>query len=684
MGGPNPIDGETGADPNNNLEGHNAANTSDASKRAKWQVSLIGGACACIAVLIINLGVTIWSSVSLKGNENNESGERSSRRIIYEGSCSASRTINVVIHLIINIFGSILLAASNYGMQCLSAPTRADVDQAHLRREWIDIGIPSFRNLRMLSRTRVALWLLLVLSSVPLHLLFNSVVYSSLTTWEYYTFTVDEEFQLFWTGSKYTDKDSPGDKQRVKQMIAGGLGSLDNLTALQCINEYAVAFQTKRSDVLLIVNSVESGISWSKSPYQAFSRSGGCDYPISSDYDWICGWIGSSCSPCRSELPEIRSLSDDWSPWGKRVKYCLSQPAEQMCRVNFDFQIAVVILAVNFVKAVTLAFIALRPQKEPLLVLGDAIQSFLISPDETTTGACLASAQMVRAGHFYQPCTMNSKHKRRSVAVRKRRWNRSIVMYGTALCGACFLLIRGVQTLAGPRDLKSLWDLGFGSANELTLISGLAWEDKGEKSLIWSVLLANLPQLIFSFLYFQYNSLFTCMAAVEEWSGYGNKRRSLRVSSNPRGERRSRYFLQLPYRYSIPLLVASVLMHWMLSQSIFIVAVERSSIWELFTCGYSPIAIIFVIITAVFMATAVFITALRRLPTAMPVAASCSLAIAAACHHPDNIPQPDASVFPLQWGVMWRQREGSGLELTDHCGFSHYPIEKPQDGVVYH
>ncbi|KAI8412443.1 hypothetical protein FOFC_05700 [Fusarium oxysporum] len=479
MGGPNPIDGETVADPNHSLGGQNLENTSDTSKRANWQVSLIGGACACIIVLVINPGVTIWSSVSLKGKETYEHGEKSNRRIIYEGSCSTSHTLSVVIHLLINIFGSILLAASNYGMQCLTAPTRADIDKAHARKQWMDIGILSFRNLRMVFRMRAILWLL-----------FNSVVYSSLTTWSYDTFTVDEDFRLLWEDDGYYLKDDPAEKRRVENMIAGDLGKLDNLTALQCINEY-----------------------------------------------------------------------------------------------------------------------------------------------------------------------------------------------GSALCGACALLIWGVLILSGPRDLKTLWNLGFGSANELTLILGLRWEGNGEKSLIWNVLLANLPQLIFSFLYFQYNSLFTCMAAVEEWSGYGNKRRSLRVSSNPRGEQRWRYFLQLPYRYSIPLLVASILMHWMLSQSIFIVAVQRSSIWELFTCGYLPIAIIFVIITAVFMATAVFITALRRLPTAMPVAASCSLAIAAACHHPDNIPQPDASVFPLQWGVMWRQREGSGLELTDHCGFSHYPIEKPQDGV---
>ena len=253
-----------------------------------------------------------------------------------------------------------------------------------------------------------------------------------------------------------------------------------------------------------------------------------------------------------------------------------------------------------------------------------------------------------------------------------------------AFSAACYLLAWGIQKLTGPKDARSLWDLGFGSANELTLISGRSWGDgKDNSRLIRNVFQSNLPQLVFSFLYFQYNSIFTCMAAAEEWSSYGNKRRSLRVSSNPRGKQRSRYFLQLPYRYSVPLLLASILMHWMLSQSIFLVAIERSGEWYWITSGYSPIAIVFVVIIAIFMAAAIIITAFRRLPTTMPVAASCSLAIAAACHHPDNAPQPDASVSRLQWGVMQQQREDSGKELTNHCGFSQYPVEKPEWGVVY-
>jgi hypothetical protein len=52
-------------------------------------------------------------------------------------------------------------------------------------------------------------------------------------------------------------------------------------------------------------------------------------------------------------------------------------------------------------------------------------------------------------------------------------------------------------------------------------------------------------------------------------------RKGLRVSENPRGAQRSTYFLQLPYRYAIPLLIVSSAMHWMVSQSLFLVTVLR-------------------------------------------------------------------------------------------------------------
>ncbi len=56
-------------------------------------------------------------------------------------------------------------------MQRLSAPTRQEVDKAHGAGTWLDIGIPSVRNVRRISWERRNLWILLALSSLPLHLL---------------------------------------------------------------------------------------------------------------------------------------------------------------------------------------------------------------------------------------------------------------------------------------------------------------------------------------------------------------------------------------------------------------------------------------------------------------------------------------------------------------------------------
>jgi hypothetical protein len=56
-------------------------------------------------------------------------------------------------------------------MQILCAPTRKDIDCAHARGEWLEIGIMGMRNLRHIGGKRFLLWSLLAFSSAPLHLL---------------------------------------------------------------------------------------------------------------------------------------------------------------------------------------------------------------------------------------------------------------------------------------------------------------------------------------------------------------------------------------------------------------------------------------------------------------------------------------------------------------------------------
>lgn len=89
------------------------------------------------------------------------------------------------------------------------------------------------------------------------------------------------------------------------------------------------------------------------------------------------------------------------------------------------------------------------------------------------------------------------------------------------------------------------------------------------------------------------------MLLADEWNGYAYERKMLRVTS-PREKQRSTYGLQLPYRYAVPLMIMSGLLHWLVSQSIFIAritAIDNNGIADeghsASTFGYSPIAIIF-------------------------------------------------------------------------------------------
>ena len=138
-------------------------------------------------------------------------------------------------------------------------------------------------------------------------------------------------------------------------------------------------------------------------------------------------------------------------------------------------------------------------------------------------------------------------------------------MTASALLGS----ILGDSHLAS-RSMSHLWSLGFGKITPESLIRINLPRSSG---VIYTSLIANSPQLLLTFLYFSLNSMFTSMLLGREWSGYASKRNTLRVSS-PHKSQRGTYRLQLPYRYGIPLLIGSGLLHWLVSQSIFLARVD--------------------------------------------------------------------------------------------------------------
>jgi hypothetical protein len=114
-------------------------------------------------IFCVNLGLTS-AAISRFPSQNGVG-------LIYSGDCDTVAKLDRWIHLLINLLSTGLLSASNYCMQLQAAPTRRDVDEAHARKTWLDVGVPSLRNLGYISRWRMFTWTLLAFSSVPLHLL---------------------------------------------------------------------------------------------------------------------------------------------------------------------------------------------------------------------------------------------------------------------------------------------------------------------------------------------------------------------------------------------------------------------------------------------------------------------------------------------------------------------------------
>lgn len=129
-----------------------------------WRFGILNCAVAASFAFLVNFIITI-ATLGKAGVG------KDGRQILYSGDCDTVEKMNTGIHLFINVMSTILLSSSNYCMQCLSAATREEIDAAHKMGRSVDVGAHSMRNLRRIQKGRVALWLVLAMSSVPLHLL---------------------------------------------------------------------------------------------------------------------------------------------------------------------------------------------------------------------------------------------------------------------------------------------------------------------------------------------------------------------------------------------------------------------------------------------------------------------------------------------------------------------------------
>ncbi|KAL2371552.1 hypothetical protein RJZ57_004000 [Blastomyces gilchristii] len=253
-----------------------------AQHKRKWiRGALICAYSACV-VLLVNVIITFAAIVRAYG-------EYGSMELmfapIYKGKCSVSRNWVTGLHFFINCLCAVTLATSSYCMQCLASPSRADTDRAHNQGRWLEIGTASIGNFRFVGYKRLGLWLVLLLTSLPIHIIYNSVVFASTAVQQYKVLVTPNESDASLAASECVrsalDKDNPDFLHSVPQ------GSFERLSPRECIDTFAVDYLPDRSALILLTNELYND---NITVWDAGTGSGP-RIPVkegSRDFDWIC------------------------------------------------------------------------------------------------------------------------------------------------------------------------------------------------------------------------------------------------------------------------------------------------------------------------------------------------------------------------------------------------------------
>ena len=121
---------------------------------------------AIIATLILALNITVLAELWARYYP---ASYADGTLVFHIGSCNDVKTINIALHLAVNVISSVLYLSSQLCVQLITAPTRKQVDEAHRRQDWYDIGILSWRNfIRSRWRSKI-ICIILLGTSFPLH-----------------------------------------------------------------------------------------------------------------------------------------------------------------------------------------------------------------------------------------------------------------------------------------------------------------------------------------------------------------------------------------------------------------------------------------------------------------------------------------------------------------------------------
>ncbi|EFQ31584.1 uncharacterized protein GLRG_06873 [Colletotrichum graminicola M1.001] len=165
---------------------------STSRRRRLWE-QLPSGWRRSATVNVVLLSISLLLPIGILAAAIFSTGDFWQAWMFYEAECKSSSVTatDTGLHLLLNAISTVILVSSNFFMQVLNAPSRKEVDDVHAKGDWLDICIPSWRNAFRLSWFKIICCLVLFLTSLPIHVVFNSIMSDYHLTIAAESFTTD-------------------------------------------------------------------------------------------------------------------------------------------------------------------------------------------------------------------------------------------------------------------------------------------------------------------------------------------------------------------------------------------------------------------------------------------------------------------------------------------------------------
>ncbi|TPX18423.1 uncharacterized protein E0L32_011664 [Thyridium curvatum] len=284
---------------------------------------------------------------------------------VMTGSCASVDGLNRGLHVIISVLVLVVVAGASYVFQVLTSPTRPELAAAHERKRWLDVGIPSLRNLGAISTVRSILALTVVAAAVATQVIYNSVIFTTKVGADPRLVFVTQSFLTGETFSNATSNNAAGlsriDILNLQKMA--GSKVLVNMTIEECMDEFDGAFNAEFTAALFVTDIVAPSSSVLQTTTQASLLSLG------------------AASEGRDSIIAARAAT----------QFCLAQRDldGHTCDLSLNGSLLAVVVLLNIITILATTAILFRSSFRPLVTIGDAIASFLEDPDHTTEGSCL-------------------------------------------------------------------------------------------------------------------------------------------------------------------------------------------------------------------------------------------------------------------------------------------------------